>query len=66
MIVLYCHNCGGFINDPTWISYRLPADPPQVAVPHSGLCTCGSPTVYGPPPGHSSSPGMPGVGYRSA
>ena len=57
VIQIHCHNCGGFISDPSFISYRLPGDPPEMAAPRTGLCMCGAPTVYGPPPGRSSSPG---------
>lgn len=57
MIQIHCHACGGFIGDPTFISYRLPT-PNGLAAPRSGLCTCGAPIVYGPPPGRSSSPGI--------
>jgi hypothetical protein len=60
---IHCHTCGGFISEPSTISFQLPQTPARVAEPRTGLCTCGAPTVYGPPPGHSSSPGMPGAGY---
>ncbi|HEX4600033.1 MAG TPA: hypothetical protein VH116_01470 [Gemmatimonadales bacterium] len=58
---IHCHICGGFINDPGVIAYRLPVDAPSGVVPVSALCTCRTPTVYGPPPGHASSPGMPAI-----
>jgi len=58
---IHCHVCGGFIGDPGYVSYRLPTPAAPAAVPRSALCTCGAPIIYGPPPGHSSSPGMPAL-----
>jgi hypothetical protein len=59
MMDIHCQACGGFIGDPSYISYRLPTPVSPAAVPRSGLCTCGAPIIYGPPPGHVSSPGIP-------
>ena len=59
MVDIHCHTCGGFIGDPGPISYRVPLNPEDLAIPHSGLCACAPPIVYGPPPGYLSSPGMP-------
>lgn len=58
MIDIHCHACGGFITVPERISYRLPADPVAVAVPRSGICTCGVSVVFGPPSGYASIPAM--------
>ena len=58
MIEIHCHDCGGFISEPERISFRLPSSTRSLAVPHSALCTCALPVVYGPPPGYLSSPGM--------
>lgn len=64
MTDIHCHSCGGFISgDPRGVSYRLPSNAAPTATPHSSLCLCDPPIVYGPPPGHVSSPGMPSVAY---
>ena len=63
---IHCHSCGGFITDTTTITYAPPLTPSQVAEPRSALCDCSPPLVFGPPPGHMSSPGMPAVGRVSA
>jgi hypothetical protein len=60
-VEIHCHTCGGFITDPSAIAYRLPVDAPPDVVPVSALCSCRTPTVYGPPPGLASSPGMPAI-----
>jgi hypothetical protein len=60
---IHCHGCGGFIGDPGPISYRLPPELARPAIPHSGLCACTPPIVYGPPPGYLSSPGMPSTDH---
>jgi hypothetical protein len=65
MAEIHCHSCGGFISEPGPISYQLPPDPAAVAIPHSGLCPCTPPIIYGPPPGYLSSPGMPLTDHRS-
>jgi hypothetical protein len=62
---IHCHTCGGFIGDRALIAYQLPLDPGGVAEPHSALCTCSRPMLYGAPPGHASSPGMPRVDRAS-
>jgi hypothetical protein len=59
MLQIHCHACGGFIGDPTYISYRLPTPAEPEAAPRSALCTCGAATVYGAPPRPSASLGMP-------
>ena len=64
MNAIHCHTCGGFIGDARAIAYRLPSDPGRVAVPSSALCECAVPVVYGPPPGHHSSPGFPAMASR--
>ena len=46
---IHCHICGGFIGDPGTMAYRV-ADGSAVAAPHSGMCACRPPTVYGAPP----------------
>lgn len=60
---IHCHACGGFIGDSRTVSYMAQGERAQVMAPRSGLCGCGSPTVYGPPPGNSSTPGIPGMGH---
>ena len=62
---IHCHTCGGLINEPATISYRPPIATTMPAAPYGGLCTCKPAIVYGPPPGHRSSPGMPSVDVRS-
>ena len=65
MIEIHCYNCGGFIGEPKLISHQLPPSAAHAvfaAIPSSALCTCNPPVVYGPPAGHSSSPGMPSLG----
>jgi len=62
---IHCHTCGGFINDPTTISYLAPSETVMPAVPYSGLCACTPAIVYGPPPGHMSMPGMPSIDVRA-
>jgi hypothetical protein len=59
MSEIHCHTCGGFITDPAGVSFRAPSDTTPPAVPHSGLCACHPPVVYGPPPGYVTSPGLP-------
>lgn len=54
MIGIHCYLCGGFIGDPSQISYRLPASIMHKtfgAVTTSARCTCTPPVVYGPPAG---------------
>lgn len=55
MLDIYCDTCGGFMSDPSRISYRLPPAAALAPVPHSGLCPCPEPVIYGPPPGRRSS-----------
>ena len=63
---IHCHACGGFIGDARAVAYRLPLEPGRVSDPRSALCECATPTVYGAPPGHASSPGMPAVKLERA
>jgi hypothetical protein len=63
MDAIHCHACGGFISDARAIDYRLAPSTAGVAEPHTALCECVAPVLYGAPPGHMSSPGMPAVGY---
>lgn len=50
MLEIHCHRCGGFIGNPAGTTYReASASTPPVS-PHSGLCVCGKPVVYGPAP----------------
>jgi hypothetical protein len=61
MTEIHCSTCGGFINDPARISFRLPPavlDETFGAVPISAFCTCDPPVVFGPPAGRSSTPLM--------
>lgn len=53
----HCHNCGGFITDPSSVSYQVPSSAAAPA-PHSALCTCIPSVVYGTPPGYVSWPGL--------
>lgn len=60
MTTIHCHTCGGFIADPTIVSYRLPdEEQSSAAVPHAGLCPCAPPIVHGPPAGYLSWPSLP-------
>jgi len=64
MIEIHCHDCGGFISDPSQISHRLPSSLMRKsfgAIPTSALCTCTPPVVYGPPAGRSSTGFQPGL-----
>jgi hypothetical protein len=60
LVEIHCHVCGGFISDRKLIAYRMPSDA-ATASPRSALCDCGQPILYGAPPGHMSSPGMPAI-----
>ena len=56
---IHCHNCGGFITDPSGVSYRVPSGAAAPATaPHTALCTCIPSVVYGTPPGYVSWPGL--------
>jgi len=57
MTEIHCHNCGGFITDPSRVSYQTPAAA-SPAVPHSALCTCIPSIIYGTPPGYLPWPGL--------
>jgi hypothetical protein len=51
MVVEHCHACGGFISgDPLGIVYQRPTGTVLAASPHSGLCQCEPPVVYGAAP----------------
>ena len=58
MLDIYCDACGGFMSDPSRISYRQPPATAAIPAPHSALCACLEPIIYGPPPGRSSSAGQ--------
>ena len=61
MIEIHCYNCGGFISEPKQISHRVATNAAHgvfAALPHSALCTCTLPVVYGPPAGYASSPSI--------
>ena len=67
MIEIHCSNCGGFISEPSQVSYRLPTSITKEkfgAVPVSALCTCTPPVVYGPPSGRSSTEGFRAPGLN--
>lgn len=64
MLTIHCDACGGFMNDPSNISYRVPVATEPAPAPHSGLCACTVPIVYGPPPGFASMPNIPSVHRR--
>ena len=57
MSEIHCHTCGGFITDPSSVSYRVPSGA-AAAAPHSALCACIPSVVYGPPPGYLAWPGL--------
>jgi hypothetical protein len=57
LLDIYCDRCGGFMNDPSRISYQVAPAIEPLPAPHSGLCLCLQPIIYGPPPGRSSSAG---------
>ena len=59
MTEIHCHTCGGFIADPTTVSYQLADGTVAMAPPHTGLCNCAPAIVYGPPAGYLSSPALP-------
>jgi hypothetical protein len=66
MTEIHCHTCGGFIADPTTVSYRLPDDTVTLAAPHTGPCNCALAVVYGPPAGYLSWPALPRAGIQKA
>jgi hypothetical protein len=45
---VHCHRCGGFIGDPVGTTFREASTVTPPAVPHSGMCVCRAPVVYGP------------------
>lgn len=47
MPTIHCHICGGFIGNPAGTTYRTPNAATLPAVPHSALCVCDHPVVYG-------------------
>lgn len=60
MTEIHCHTCGGFITDPTTVSYRLPDERADTAAaPHAAICACSPAIVYGPPAGYLSWPSLP-------
>ena len=59
MTEIHCHTCGGFIADPTTVSYRLADGTVAQAAPHTGLCGCAPAIVHGPPAGYLSWPALP-------
>ena len=62
MIDIHCHACGGFITEPTHVSYRRSTEGTvAVATPRSGLCTCAESVVYGAPSGYASIPALKGA-----
>jgi hypothetical protein len=46
----HCHRCGGFIATSGGTTYREPSVATPVAIPHSALCQCDRPVIYGPSP----------------
>lgn len=50
MLEIHCHRCGGFIGNPAGTTYREASTVTPPVSPHSGLCVCGKPVVYGPAP----------------
>lgn len=65
MMHSHCQLCGGFISDPSHISYRFPSNPAHLAMPHNGFCACRLPVVYALPSGTSWSPIKSIRDYRS-
>ena len=49
MPTIHCHLCGGFIGNPLGTRYRAPNAATQPVVPHSALCVCDHPVIYGMP-----------------
>ena len=49
MPTIHCHICGGFIGNPARTTYRVPDAAIPPVVPHSALCVCDHPVVYGTP-----------------
>jgi len=48
MAPIHCHRCGGFLSgDPTAVAFRPGTSAADAAVPHSGLCPCAVPIIYG-------------------
>jgi hypothetical protein len=61
MIDIHCYNCGGFIDDPSKVSHRVPGSMLHKtfgAPPTSALCTCTPPVLYGPEAGRAKSAGQ--------
>ena len=50
MLEIHCHRCGGFIGNPAGTTYREASMATPPVAPHSGLCVCREPTVYGAAP----------------
>lgn len=58
MSEIHCHTCGGFITDPSTVSYQAPSAAAP-AGPRSALCTCIPSVVYGPSPAYLAWAGLP-------
>jgi len=58
---IHCHFCGGFVNDPATVSYRVASRAVVPAQAHGAPCTCSPAIVYGPPAGYMSWPGLPSL-----
>ena len=66
MLEIHCHRCGGFIGNPAGTTYREASATTPPVSPHSGLCVCGKPVVFGPAP-EAAAGGLGGVHHlRSA
>ncbi|HET9385880.1 MAG TPA: hypothetical protein VFO67_12085 [Gemmatimonadales bacterium] len=46
---IHCHICGGFIGNPSGTTFRTPNAATPLAIPHSALCVCDHPVVFGTP-----------------
>jgi len=66
MSEIHCHNCGGFITDPTNVSYGLPPEGTAPAGPRSARCTCRAPILYGPPLAYLAWPGLRSIERSTA
>ena len=58
MPTIHCHICGGFIGNPAGTTYRTPNPAKPPAIPHSALCVCDHPVVYGAVEPARAHPGM--------
>ena len=49
MAETHCHRCGGFLSgDPEAVAFQPGRSIEDAATPHSGICPCVAPAIYGP------------------